>query len=237
MNFKQQAARQALEYVQNGMVLGLGTGSTTAYFTDLLAERLQTGSLHDIQVVPTSEASAARARSLNIRITSLSAHERSDGVLPLDLAVDGADEVDPDLNLIKGLGRALLREKVVVVHAAEFVVIVDDSKLVSRLGSRGPLPVEIIPYQAEAHIHWLNSLGGRAVLWRESSGDPVVTDNGNYLALFSFEAGIPDPPALARALADRPGIVEHGMFLKMASRAVVAGKQGVRVLYATGRGG
>jgi len=230
MNYKQQAARQALDYVRDGMILGLGSGSTTAYFTDLLGERLRNGALHGVEVVPTSEASAARARSLNIPITSLSAHLTSDGKLPLDLAVDGADEVDPYLNLIKGLGRALLREKVVEIHAAEFVVIVDESKLVDRLGTRGPLPVEIIPFQVEAHIRWLDSLGCQAVLWREPNGGPVVTDNSNYLALCSFETGIPDAYALAHALAERPGIVEHGLFLDMASRVIVAGKQGVRVL-------
>ena len=128
MNFKQQAARQALEYVRDGMVLGLGTGSTTAFFTELLAERMQTGSLRDIEVVPTSEACAARARALNIPITTLSAHKRKNGSQPLDLAVDGADEVDPQLDLIKGLGMALLREKFIEVHARRFVVIVDDSR-------------------------------------------------------------------------------------------------------------
>lgn len=232
MNLKQQAARQALDYVQDGMFIGLGSGSTMAYFIDLLGERLQNGSLHGVQVVPTSEASAARAQALNILVTTLSARDTTAGSLPLDLAVDGADEVDPCLNLIKGLGRALLREKVVVVHAAQFIVIVDESKLVDRLGTRGPLPVEIIPFEAEAHIRWLDSLGCQAVLWREANGSPVVTDNGNYLALCSFGKGIPDVQALARALADRPGILEHGLFLGMASHVIVAGEHGVRLLQA-----
>jgi ribose 5-phosphate isomerase A len=145
------------------------------------------------------------------------------------LAVDGADEVDPDLNLIKGLGRALLREKIVEIHAERFVVIGDHSKRVERLG-RGPLPVEIVPFGAGSHVRWLNTLGCRAELWRADDGSPLVTDNGNYLARCWFADGIADAQALARALAERPGIVEHGLFLDMASLAVLAGPDGVRLL-------
>jgi ribose 5-phosphate isomerase A len=148
----------------------------------------------------------------------------------LDLAVDGADEVDPNLNLIKGLGRALLREKVVEIHADRFIVIVDESKLVPRLGSRGPLPVEIIPFEADVHLRWLNSLECRAELWREDDGAPVVTDNGLFLARCWFEGGIPDPYVLADQLSQRPGIVEHGLFLDMANLVIVAGEQGIRVI-------
>jgi ribose 5-phosphate isomerase A len=148
----------------------------------------------------------------------------------LDLAVDGADEVDPSLNLIKGLGRALLREKVVEIHAERFIVIVDESKLVPRLGSRGPLPVEILPFEAEVHVRWLNSLGCKAELWRDDNGSPVVTDNGLFMARCWFEGGIPDPYVLAELLSKRPGIIEHGLFLDMADMVVVAGKQGIRIL-------
>jgi len=224
MNLKQLAASHALDHVRSGMVIGLGSGSTTAYFVDLLGERLQTGALRDVWAVPTSEATAARARALGIPLTTLAAQPQ------LDLAVDGADEVDPQLNLIKGLGRALLREKIVEIHARRLVIIVDESKLVPRLGSRGPLPVEIVPFEAEAHVRWLKTLGCRAELWREDDGSPVVTDNGNYLARCWFAGGIGDPNALARALADRPGIVEHGLFLQMAHQVIVAGVTGVRTL-------
>ena len=225
MDLKQQAARQALTYVHSGMVLGLGTGSTAAQFIDMLGEQIATGMLQGIAGVPTSERTAERARALGIPLTTLAAHPC------LDLVVDGADEVDPDLNLIKGLGRALLREKIIVAHADRFLVVVDESKLVSRLG-RGPLPVEIVPFGAEAHVCWLNTLGCRAELWRETDGSPIVTDNGNYLARCWFPNGdgIADPYALARALADRPGIVEHGLFLEMATCVVVAGAAGVRIL-------
>jgi ribose 5-phosphate isomerase A len=228
--WKWAAAAAALELVQSGMYLGLGTGSTSACFLELLAERLHAGALEGIWGVPTSEATAAHARALGIPLISLSECLRRRGQPILDLAVDGADEVDPHLNLIKGLGRALLREKIVEMHANRFVVIADESKLVSRLGERHPLPVEIVPFEAEVQVHWLNSLGCRAELWREADGRPVVTDNGHYLVRCWFEAGIPEAYALARTLAERAGIVEHGLFLDMAHQVLVAGPQGVRVL-------
>jgi ribose 5-phosphate isomerase A len=220
MNLKQQAASRALEFVHNGMVLGLGTGSTTAYFVDLVGERLRSGELRDIRGVPTSLGTEQRARALDIPLISLADHPQ------LDLAVDGADEVDPAFNLIKGLGRALLREKIVEIHARRFVVIVDETKLVPRLG-RGPLPVEIVQFEAPVNIRWLNSLGCRAEQWVEEDGAPVVTDNGNFLVRCWFEGGIPDVYALARTLADRPGIVEHGLFLDMANAVIVAGTEGI----------
>jgi ribose 5-phosphate isomerase A len=226
MDLKDRAASHALTYVRSGMVLGLGTGSTTAHFVDKLGEQLQKGELRDIVAVPTSENSATRARALGIPLTTLADHPR------LDLAVDGADEVDPVLNLIKGLGRALLREKIVEIHADHFLVIVDESKLVTRLG-RGPLPVEIVPFNAGAHLRWLNTLGCQAEQWLEADGSPVVTDNGNFLALCRFPDGIDDPYALACILTARPGIVEHGLFLDMASAAIVAGTNGIRVLERT----
>lgn len=223
MNLKLRAARQALTCVHNGMILGLGTGSTTAYFIDLLGKELQAGALRDIVAVPTSEKTAVHARTVGIPLATLADHPR------LDLAVDSADEVDPRLDLIKGLGRALLREKIVEIHAERLLVVVDESKLVSRLG-RGPLPVEIAPFGAEAHVLWLNTLDCRAELWSEVDGSPIVTDNGNYLARCWFPEGIADPHALAHTLASRPGIVEHGLFLDMACTVVVAGPEGNRIL-------
>jgi ribose 5-phosphate isomerase A len=190
----------------------------------MLGERLKGAGLHEIVGVPTSEETAAQARALGIPLTTLAAHPR------LDLAVDGADEVDPDLNLIKGLGRALLREKMVECHAERFLVIVDETKLVSRLGERGPLPVEIARFETEAQVRWINELGFRAELWLEEDGSPAVTDNGNFLVCCWFSDGIRDPYALARVLADRPGVVEHGLFLDMASAVIVATGDGIRVL-------
>ena len=223
MNLKEQAARQALDYLHSGMVLGLGTGSTTACFIELLGEQLRAGALHDIVGVPTSERTAERARSLDIPLATLAEHAR------LDLVMDGADEVDGDLNLIKGLGRALLREKIVESHADRFVVIVDESKLVQRLG-RGPLPVDLVPFGYQTQLRWLDALGCRAELRLESDGSLAITDDGNCMALCHFPDGIADPHALARALADRPGIAEHGLFLDMATDVIVAGTAGIRVM-------
>ncbi|MFC2029117.1 ribose-5-phosphate isomerase RpiA [Chloroflexota bacterium] len=224
MDYKREAARQALDLVQSGMLLGLGTGSTVAPFLDLLGDRLRSGELRDISGVPTSQGTAARAQALGIPLASLADHAR------LDLAVDGADEVDSGLNLIKGLGRALLREKVVEIHCDRFVVVVDESKLVRRLGSTVPLPVEMTTFSERAHLRWLNTLGCLAEQWLEEDGSPVVTDNGNYLALCRFPDGIDDAYGLARALADRPGIIEHGLFLDMATSVIVAGPGGTRTL-------
>jgi len=229
VNYKQQAARRALSFVHSGMALGLGTGSTIAYFIDLLGEQIQAGRLTGIQAVPTSQWTAERARALGIPLTTLAELGRTPGV-SLQLAVDGADQVDPDLNLIKGLGRALLREKVVEIHAEQFVVIVDQSKLAPQLGTKGPLPVEILPFEAAAHVRWLNTLGCRAELWLETDGSPAVTDNNNYLARCWFPNGIANPHALARTLANRPGIIEHGLFLDMASVVITAGAEGIRTL-------
>lgn len=228
--FKQEAARRAVEFVESGMVLGLGTGSTTAFFIDLLGEKINQGKLTNILAVPTSEATAARARVLGIPLTTLADLTKVRPGPVLDLAVDGADEVDPQLNVIKGLGRALLREKIVEIATRRFVVIVDGSKLVPRLGSKVALPVEILPFEAGAHIAWLSTLGCRVEQWMEADGSPVVTDNGNYLALCRFAAGIADPYALALQLAQRAGIIEHGLFLDMVSQVVVAGATGVEYL-------
>jgi ribose 5-phosphate isomerase A len=230
MDLKNKAASRALELVQDETILGLGSGSTATCFIDLLAEKLARGQLKDIQGVATSRASAERAHQQGIPLISLAEAIRQRGDIPLDLAVDGADEVNPRLDLIKGLGRALLREKIIAVHAQRFIILVDDSKLVERLGSRGPLPVEILPFEAEAHVHWLNTLGCRAGLWREADGSPATTDNGNQLALCSFPGGIPQPYELAWRLAERPGVIEHGLFLGMAGGCIVAGDEGVRLL-------
>jgi ribose 5-phosphate isomerase A len=221
---KREAAERAVDFVQSGMVLGLGSGSTANFAIDCIGARLRAGALRDIVGVPTSEATAARARRLGIPLSTLIEQP------VLDLVVDGADEVDPELNLIKGLGGALLREKIVEIAARRFVVVVDESKLVARLGTRGPLPVEVTQFAWEVHVRWLASLGCRAELRRESGGAPYVTDNANYIVHCTFPAGIPDPAGLARTLIERPGIVEHGLFLGMATDVVVAGSQGIRLM-------
>ena len=222
---KAMAARQALSLVKNDMIVGLGTGSTTAFFVQFLGEALGQGRLHNIVGVPTSEKTAQQARELGIPLTTL------DEVAFLDLAVDGADEVDPDLNLIKGLGKALLREKLVEIHAKALWVIVDESKMVTRLGQHVPLPVEIVPFAARATVRWLNSLPGcQAEIWLQDDGAPWITDNGHYLALCRFADGIPDPEALAQTLNAWPGVMEHGLFLGMTTGVIVAAESGVSVL-------
>lgn len=221
---KRLAARHAVDLVRSGMIVGLGHGSTTRHAVDILGERVQSGALQGIIGVPTSEYTMAQARSLGIPLATLVEQP------VLDLAIDGADEVDPDLNLIKGLGGALLREKIVESAARHFVVIVDESKLVKRLGTRGPLPVEVTQFAWEAHRRWLESLGCHAELRREGGGEPFVTDNSNYIIHCTFPEGISDPAALGRTLMEHPGILEHGLFLGMATKVVVAGGDGVRFL-------
>lgn len=223
-NLKLIAARQALEYLHSGMQIGLGSGSTAGLFVELLGEALRDGQLTNIQAVPTSEKTARRAADLGIPLISLTQAGE------LDLVVDGADEVDPDLNLIKGLGMALLREKIVEISSPRLIIVVDESKLVHELGSRVPLPVEILPFEATVHIRWLNTLGCRAELWLDGGGQPFVTDNGNYLARCWFSPAIPNPYRLAEQLEGRPGIIEHGLFLDMAAEVIVAGKDGIRRL-------
>jgi ribose 5-phosphate isomerase A len=224
MNSKERAARKALELVESNTAIGLGTGSTTRIFIDLLGEQIKRGALTNIKAVPTSDHTAQQANKWGIALTTLA--ETSS----LSIAVDGADEVDPDLNMIKGLGRALLREKVVEIHTDRLIIIVDESKLVSRLGAKGALPVEILPFEAEAHVQWLHSLGCQAELWLEEDGSRVVTDNGNYLALCWFEDGIEDVYSVADRLAYRPGIIEHGLFIEMAHQVIVASEQDTRIL-------
>lgn len=224
MSLKQQAAVYAVDMVEDGMVLGLGTGSTFAYALEELGARVALGRLRSIVGVPTSEATARRAHELGIPLTTLAEHPE------LDMVIDGADEVDPQLNLIKGLGGALLREKIVAIATKRFITIVDESKLVTRLGTRGPLPVEVVPFAWEVHACWLSALGCHTELRRNPDGSPYVTDNHNFIVHCTFPQGIADPYALDQVLHTRPGIVEHGLFLGIASEVVVAGAEGVRVL-------
>ncbi len=223
-HLKRTAALRALAEVRDGMTLGLGSGTTATLFVELLGEAVQRGAVRHIQAVSTSEKTANLAQSLGIPLIELASAPHP------DLTIDGADEVDPDLNLIKGLGHALLREKIVEIHTARLLIIVDASKLSPRLGLRSPLPVEVVPYAWETTVAWLSTLGCRAELWRDEHGAPLVTDNSNYLARCWFPDGIADPYALARQLADRPGVVEHGLFLDMADLVVVAGDDGIRTL-------
>jgi ribose 5-phosphate isomerase A len=224
MDLRQQSALRALDEVASGMILGLGSGRTATHFIDSLGKKLQRGELSDIRGVPTSQASATRAQEWGIPLISLAQTSA------LDLAVDGADEVDQSLNLIKGLGRALLREKIVEIHAKRLIIVVDESKLSPRLGLKCPVPVEIVPFEAEVHLRWLSQLSSRAEFYREADGSVIRTDNGNWMALCWFDGGIPNLVDTAHSLAERPGVVEHGLFLGMAHQVIVAGVDGIRIL-------
>jgi len=223
---KRAAAARAIEFVRAGMRLGLGTGSTAAHFVNLLGERVRAGL--DVVAVPTSEATRAQAERLGITLTTL------DETPELDLTVDGADEIAPDLTLIKGGGGALLREKIVAAASAKMLVIADESKWVSMLG-RFPLPVEIAPFGATATRRAVEELTAAAgcpgpVLVRKApNGHAFVTDGGHWLLDAQLQR-ITDPPALAARLAAVPGVMEHGLFIGLARAAIVAGPDGVRLI-------
>jgi ribose 5-phosphate isomerase A len=223
MDLKQHAAAHAVQQVSSGMKLGLGSGTTVQYVLHALAERLNDGSLRDIVGVPTSEETARQAAHLGIPLATLEECPR------LDLTIDGADEVDPDLNLIKGLGGALFREKIVALASERVLIVVDASKDTDCLGKRAPLPVEVLPFGWNLHLSLLESLGSAPELRKQADDSPYCTDNGNYIIHCAFLDGILDPYALAEALDTQTGIVEHGLFLGIASEVVIATPEGVKV--------
>lgn len=225
-SLKREAAARALEYVRTGMKLGLGTGSTARHFVDLLAERVKQGL--DVVGVPTSEATRAQAESLGVPLGTL------DEYPVLDLCVDGADEVGPDLTLIKGGGGALLREKIVATAAHEMIVIADGSKKVEALGAF-PLPVEVVDFGVASIRRGIERAAraagcqGELTLRRRADGHVFVTDQGHVI-LDAHYGVIADPVALAEGLSQVPGVVEHGLFINLASRVVLAGAGGVTVI-------
>jgi ribose 5-phosphate isomerase A len=221
---KRAAAARAVEFVRPGMRLGLGTGSTAKHLVDLLGERVRGGL--DIVAVPTSEATHRQAVSCGIPLTTL------DETPALDLTVDGADEISPDLTLIKGGGGALLREKIVAAASARMIVIADESKCVDVLG-RFPLPVEIAPFGAGATRlavqAVLRAQPGMMTLRKSNDGHAFVTDGGHFIVDAAL-GRIEDPREVARALSAVPGVMEHGLFVGMASTAVIGGPDGVRIV-------
>lgn len=222
---KKSAAQAALKLVFPGMRLGLGTGSTASAFVTLLGEKVREGL--DIIAVPTSEGTRRLAEARGIRLTTL------DETPTLDLCVDGADEVDPVLNLIKGGGGALLREKIVAQASARMVVIVDDTKLSDNLGGF-PLPVEVVPFGARATVMSIDEatrrhgIGG-AIVRREIGGAPFVTDNNMHIYDCHYR-NIPDPALLAADIASIAGVAEHGLFAGIASTVVVGTDDGVEIM-------
>jgi ribose 5-phosphate isomerase A len=219
---KQQAADCAVEYVQSGMVVGLGAGSTAILATRRIGQLLRKGRLRDLVGVPCSSEIEAEARALGIPITL-------DPPGAVDLTIDGADEVDPELNLIKGGGGALLHEKIVAQASLREIIIVDESKLSPALGTHWPLPVEVIPFGWQSQRRFLESLGAHVTVRQQRDGTPFRSDQGNLILDCAF-GPIHRPVELAAQLDARTGIVEHGLFLGLATAVIVAGADGIRHL-------
>lgn len=220
MNSKQRAAEAAISYVGDGMVVGLGTGSTADFFLLALAGAVRSGKLKNLRGVPTSQQSEKRANELGIPLGTLAECPSP------DITIDGADEVDPALNLIKGLGGALLREKVVAQNSAKLVIIADGSKTVTHLGERSPLPVEVTVFGHELQPRYLQSLGSQPTLRKDAQGRTFVTDNGNYIYDCKFAAPF-DAELLERRLKARAGVVETGLFLGIAKVVLIGSENGV----------
>ncbi|MEJ2237043.1 MAG: ribose 5-phosphate isomerase A [Gemmatimonadales bacterium] len=212
---KQDAAERAVEHVQSGMALGLGSGSTAKFAVEAIGRRLKAGELREVVGVATSVETRELASALAIPLTDL-------GDCPLlDMTIDGADEIDPDGNLIKGGGGALLWEKMVATASKRLCIVADESKLVDRLGEAFPLPVEVVRFGWQVHRAMLRELGAEPVLRSDLGGAPCRTDEGHYILDCKFENGIEDPYSLQQALVIRPGIVETGLFLDMKPEVIV----------------
>lgn len=226
---KRRAAQAAVAEVEDGMVLGLGSGSTAALAVEALAARIAREGLR-VAGIPTSERTAALARRLGVPLTGFAEHRR------IDLTIDGADQVaEGSLDLVKGLGGALLREKIVAAASRRMVVVVDEGKLVPRLGDRTPLPVEIVAFGWQTVLDRLEGLGATPALRTLPDGAPFRTDGGNLIADCRLAAsGLDDAPGLERRLAAVVGVVETGLFVGLASRALVGTAGGVRVLERSG---
>lgn len=217
---KQAAAERAVDWVESGTVVGLGTGSTTNFAIRRIGALIQSGELRDVLGIPTSRASEELAREMGIPLTTLAEHP------VIDLTIDGADEVDPDLNLVKGGGGALLHEKIVAQASLREVIVVDDAKLSPRLGSQHALPVEIVQFAWRPEEEYLADLGAEVNVRRGADNDVYVTEEGNWILDCTFPP-IQDPARLSAQLARRAGVVEHGLFLGLATDVLVASDEGV----------
>nr|XP_043637380.1 probable ribose-5-phosphate isomerase 2 [Erigeron canadensis] len=227
-DLKKIAAYKAVEFVESNMILGLGTGSTAKHAIDRIGQLLKQGKLNNIIGIPTSKQTHQQALSLNIPLSDIDTHP------VLDLAIDGADEVDPDMNLVKGRGGSLLREKMIEGCCKKFVVIVDESKLVDYVGGSGlAMPVEIVPFCWKFTCKKLENLfvgsGCVAKLRCDGNSDPFVTDNGNYIIDLYFKKDIGDLKEAGDKILRLAGVVEHGMFIDMATTLIVASEMGVTV--------
>jgi ribose 5-phosphate isomerase A len=219
---KQAAGQASVQFIEEGSIVGLGTGSTAFFAIQAVAERVRAGL--KIRAIPTSDHTRNLAASLGIPLTTLDEYQQ------IDVDIDGADEIDPQLNLIKGGGGALLREKIIASASKRFIVIADSTKLVSQLG-KFPLPVEIVPFAKALVAKEIEALGASVKLRKLPNGEPFESDEGHNILDCSF-GSIPDPPALALKLEAIPGVVEHGMFINMANLAVVGTGTGVKEIHA-----
>lgn len=219
---KRAAALRAVEFIRSEMKVGLGTGSTAIYATRQIAELLKMGALRDIVAFATSQATDAEARRLGIPMLP------DDLPSDLDVTIDGADEVDPELNLIKGGGGALLREKIVAQVSAREIIVVDETKPSPRLGTYKPVPVEVLPFAWLAQARFLESLGAKYTIRKNHDGTQFVTDSGNMILDCNF-GPIADARQLAAVLNVRAGIVEHGLFIDLATDLIVASAQGIQM--------
>lgn len=220
---KRKSAEKAVEFVKSGMILGFGTGSTFNHVLYVLAEKLKSGELKNIVGIPSSEKTQKLASELNIPTSTLENFPK------LDLTIDGADEVDKKLNLIKGGGGAHLREKIIAQASKKYIIIVDESKMSQSLGEKWAVPIEVIKMANKTEMEFLESLGAVVKQRQNSDGTNFVTDEGNYIFDAKFGV-IYDPKKLAKQLAKRAGIVEHGLFVKMADFVIVAKENGIEVL-------
>lgn len=221
MDLKELAAAEAVKYVEDGMVVGLGSGSTASIAIRLLGDKVKEEGL-EIIGIPTSKTSDLLGRAVGIKIGDLDDHPT------VDLTIDGADEVDPRLNLIKGLGGALVREKIVAAASVVEIIVADDSKLVEYLGQKAPLPVEVVKFSFKTTVRRLSALGCKPVL-RMMTDAPFTTDNGNYIVDCRFER-IDNPASLEMTLNNMPGVVDNGLFVGRASKAMIGMKDGVRIM-------
>ncbi len=220
LQYKRQAAERAVAFIEPGMVVGLGTGSTAIFATRRIGELLRRGELRDVLGFATSQATWQEAQRLGIPLMAQEMPRE------IDVTIDGADEVDPVLNVVKGGGGALLREKIVAQASRRVVITIDDSKLSPHLGTRHPVPVEVMVFGWRSQLRFLQSLQARVAVRKNPDGSQFATDSGNMILDCDF-GPIPDPAALAGSLSCRGGIVEHGLFLGLVTDLIVAGPGGI----------
>jgi len=223
MNLKKAAAEKAVEFIESGMVVGLGTGSTAAFAVEKIGELIKAGKLNNIKGIPSSVQTEMLAKQAGIPLTNFD----KDPVI--DLTIDGADEVDENLNLIKGGGGALLREKVLAQASKINIIIVDESKISKRLGEKWAAPIEVIRFASAVEERFLQSLGAKTELRADEKCRIVVTDENNWIIDANFGA-LENPDELARSLENRAGIVEHGLFIGLAHKVIVASESGIKIL-------